>query len=156
MKRIISVLLAAVMMLTLAVSAFAASNSFLQTTTGKVGQTYEVSSLKVEVTKDEDGSREAVVVTSTKAKDSKQITIPATVTIQGDKFNIVGIKENAFKDYTKQTKLVIKTKKLASVGKKAVRNTKKITVYVPSGKKAAYSKLFKDAGITKVQYKINK
>ena len=152
-----SVLLAAVMMLTLAVSAFAASStSFLKTTTSKVGQTYEVSSLKVEVTKDEDGTREAVVVTSTKAKDAKQVTIPATVTIQGDKFAIVGIKENAFKSYTKQTKLIIKTKKLSSVGKNAVRNTKKITIYVPSGKKAAYSKLFKNAGITNVQYKINK
>ena len=61
--------------------------------------------------------------------------------------NVTKIGANAFSDCKKLKKITIKSKKLQSVGKNALKNIyKKAVISVPKEKKKAYKKLFNGKG----------
>ena len=111
----------------------------------------------------------AVAYTSAK-KNVKAVTIPKTVTIDGEKYQVVSVAKNAFKNNTKVTKIVIssnitKIENGAFVGTKNLKTikinslslnkiskgafkgiNKNAVIKVPKSKKKAYTKLLRDAG----------
>ena len=100
-------------------------------------------------------------------KKVKTAKVPATIKIDGITYKVTSIAKNAFKNKKKLTKvtieknvtkignnafdgckklksIVIKSKKIKSVGKNAIKNIhKKANIDVPNSKKKAYKKLFK-------------
>lgn len=137
--------------------------------TGSVrnGSSCKVGSLKYKVT---DVKKKTVTVTGPKKKTVKTVTIDKTVKIKGTFFKITQIGNNAFskckklkkvtiganvtkigkKVFYKDTKLksiVVKTKKLKSVGSQAFKSIyKKAKIKVPSTRLKKYKKLFKKKG----------
>lgn len=135
----------------------------------KKGQKYTVNGIKYEIISTD--STKTVGFANGK-KNSKKITIPATVKIKGKTFKVKSIKSNAFKNSKKLTTLVIganvkiieknafkgcknlkkitiKSKKLtaAKVAKNAFKGiNKKATVKVPKNKVKAYTKIVKVKG----------
>lgn len=135
----------------------------------KKGQKYTVNGIKYEIISTD--STKTVGFVNGK-KNSKKITIPATVKIKGKTFKVKSIKTGAFKNSKKLTTLVIganvkiieknafkgcknlkkitiKSKKLtaAKVAKNAFKGiNKKATVKVPKNKVKAYSKIVKVKG----------
>lgn len=135
----------------------------------KKGQKYTVNGIKYEIISTD--STKTVGFVNGK-KNSKKITIPATVKIKGKTFKVKSIKTGAFKNSKKLTTLVIganvkvieknafkgcknlkkitiKSKKLtaAKVAKNAFKGiNKKATVKVPKNKVKAYSKIIKVKG----------
>ncbi len=108
------------------------------------GKTAKVSGATYKVTSN---AKKNPTVWLQKAPRSKTtVTIPATVTIKGKTYAVVGIAKNAFKNAKAKT-VVIKTKKLAkSRVKNCFRGAKRLkTVSVPKSKRAAYKKIFKKA-----------
>ena len=79
-----------------------------------------------------------------KKKNAKKITIKPTVKIGGFDYKVVSIKNKAFYKSKKLKKVVIKAKKL-KLGKKAfaIKNAKKVKVFVPKKLKKKYKKLLK-------------
>ena len=115
------------------------------------------------------------VVTGTKKKNAKTITIPATVKINGKKYKVTGIAQAALKDMKKLVSLTI-GKNVKNIGKQAAANCPKLktltiksklltnasvksgafkndkaveTVKCPGGKKAEYQKLLTKKGLGK-------
>ena len=102
--------------------------------------------------------------------DAKNISIPKTVKIQGKTYKVTSIASNAFKDNKKLTsvtvganvttigskafygcknlkKITVKSTKLKSVGKNALKGIhKKAVVKVPKSRFSKYKKLFKGKG----------
>lgn len=135
----------------------------------KKGQKYTVNGIKYEIISTD--STKTVGFANGK-KNSKKITIPATVKIKGKTFKVKSIKSNAFNNSKKLTTLVIganvkiieknafkgcknlkkitiKSKKLtaAKVAKNAFKGiNKKATVKVPKNKVKAYTKIVKVKG----------
>ena len=121
----------------------------------------------------EDGSGEVAFAGG--YKESTNITIASSVKIQGYSFKITAVEDRAFKNYSKLKKvtiganittigdgafygcnnlktIVIKSTKLTSktVGAKAFLNTNnKAILTVPKSKLEAYTKLFREKGISK-------
>ncbi len=117
-----------------------------------------------------------------KTADKKKVTVPATITLNGNKYKVVQIDPGAFKSNEKLTKvtigknvtkieqeafmgcrklktIIVKTKKLKkkSVGKNAFKNIhKKAKAKVPAKKVTLYRKTFKKAGMKKKTQKIVK
>ncbi len=142
-------------------------NSDDKTDLVKAGAVYKVGSLKYKVT---DVKKKTVTVTGPKKKSAKIVTIGKTVKIKGISFKITQIGNNAFskckklkkvtiganvtkigkKAFYKDTKLksiVVKTKKLKSVGSQAFKGIyKKAKIKVPSSRLKKYKKLFKKKG----------
>ena len=107
-----------------------------------VGQTVTVKSgkatFKVTAT-----SKTAVTIKTIKAS-GKKVTIPATLTINGKKYDVTGIGPKALKKGAKKCQtLVVKTKKLTKKSvKKSLTGSKVKTVKAPKAKKKAYKKIF--------------
>lgn len=143
-----------------------------QPTTGStIGKTYTVGSLKYKVTSKGNG-KNYVTVVGVKSKKIKSAKINATVKIKGTTFKIRKIGANAFAKCKKLKKITIgtnivqigkkafyncsalksiniKSKKLTSVGSKALKGIpKKAKIKVPSAKLSKYKKLFKKKGST--------
>lgn len=108
------------------------------------GKTAKVSGATYKVTSN---AKKSPTVWLQKAPKSKtKVTIPATVTIKGKRYTVVGIAKNAFKN-TKTKTIVIKTKKLAkSRVKNCFKGAQRLkSVSVPKSKRAAYKKILKKA-----------
>lgn len=91
--------------------------------TVKIGKTYTVKKVKYKVTAN--GKKKTVQVTGVTDKKMKSLTIPATVTIQGQKYKVTAIKASAFKNLKKLTKVVI-GKNVNKVGGNAFSGCKKL------------------------------
>jgi len=146
-------------------TATASLNEAIKVLMPAVGTTHNMGSLRYKVT-----STNTVNVISVVKKNQKNIKIPATVTIKGHKYNVIGIANNAFKknknlktvtlgtnivSIGKQAfygcsnlrKIKVKSKLLSSVGKNAFKGiAKKATIRVPAAKLDIYRVLMKGKG----------
>ena len=130
------------------------------------GATYKVTGAKV---------KNPTVTYVKPKKNVKKVSIPATITVKGVKYQVTAVSKDAFKNNKKVTqvtidknvknigknafygcknlkKVTIKTTKLTkkTVGKNAFKGIhKKATIKVPKKKLNAYKKLLKNAGISK-------
>lgn len=130
------------------------------------GATYKVTGAKV---------KNPTVTYVKPKKNVKKVSIPATITVKGVKYQVTAVSKDAFKNNKKVTqvtidknvknigknafygcknlkKVIIKTTKLTkkTVGKNAFKGIhKKATIKVPKKKLNAYKKLLKNAGISK-------
>lgn len=133
----------------------------------QVGQVYKVGKLNYRVT---DMGGRTVSVTGPVKKSVKKAEIPATVAIEGVKYQVTAIEAGAFKNCRKLRevtvgkhitsigskafykagnlkKVILKTRKLEAVGKQALKGIfKKAVIRTPSGKSGAYKKILKKAG----------
>ena len=133
------------------------------------GKSYTVEKLKYKVTNaDMNGEGTVTLIgTTTKKTKLKKLTVPKTVKINGAFFNVTVIRANAFKKYTRLTKvtigknvtkigknafsgdkklktITIKSAKLKSIGKNAIKGIqKKAKIKVPKKQLKKYKKLFK-------------
>ncbi len=78
-------------------------------------------------------------------KNAKKVTVPASVKIDGKKYQVTQIEAKAIKMCKKLKKLTIKSAKLTKIGKNNM--SKKLTVKVPKKVKKSYKKMLKKAGI---------
>lgn len=130
------------------------------------GATYKVTGAKV---------KNPTVTYVKPKKNVKKVSIPATITVKGVKYQVTAVSKDAFKNNKKVTqvtidknvnnigknafygcknlkKITIKTTKLTkkTVGKNAFKGIhKKATIKVPKKKLDAYKKILKNAGISK-------
>ena len=130
------------------------------------GATYKVTGAKV---------KNPTVTYVKPKKNVKKVSIPATITVKGMKYQVTAVSKDAFKNNKKVTqvtidknvnnigknafygcknlkKITIKTTKLTkkTVGKNAFKGIhKKATIKVPKKKLDVYKKLLKNAGISK-------
>ena len=130
------------------------------------GATYKVTGAKV---------KNPTVTYVKPKKNVKKVSIPATITVKGVKYQVTAVSKDAFKNNKKVTqvtidknvknigknafygcknlkKVIIKTTKLTkkTVGKNAFKGIhKKATIKVPKKKLNAYKKLLKNAGMKK-------
>lgn len=105
----------------------------------KIGTTFKVGIYGYKVT-----SGGKVRVQTVYARLQKSYTIPATVTYEGKKYKVTGIKAKAFKSCKKATKLVIKGTRLTKKGLKNVFKGSAVkTVKVPKSRYAKYKKWLK-------------
>ena len=130
------------------------------------GATYKVTGAKV---------KNPTVTYVKPKKNVKKVSIPATITVKGMKYQVTAVSKDAFKNNKKVTqvtidknvknigknafygyknlkKVIIKTTKLTkkTVGKNAFKGIhKKATIKVPKKKLDAYKKILKNAGISK-------
>lgn len=133
------------------------------------GKTYTVGNYKYKIIKNKTDGTGTVVFVGL-AKSVKKVVIGNTVTIKGAKFKIVQVADRALRNKTKVTTvtlgtniqkigkeafsgmkkvktITIKSKKLTSVGKNALKNVYKYAkIKVPKTKLAKYKKLFKNKG----------
>lgn len=133
----------------------------------KVGDTVTSGNVKYRVTDAQKKLAEAYGVDS---KSARTLKVAATVTINGEKVSVTSVKANAFKGMKKLEKVTIgtnvsrigknafsgdgklksiqiKSKKLTSVGKRALKNiSAKAVIKVPKSKKKAYTSLLKGKG----------
>ena len=89
----------------------------------KAGKTYTVKKIKYKVTAN--GKKKTVQATGVTDKKMKSLTIPAAVTIQGQKYKVTAIKASAFRNMKKLTKVVI-GKNVNKVGGNAFSGCKKL------------------------------
>ena len=130
------------------------------------GATYKVTGAKV---------KNPTVTYVKPKKNVKKVSIPATITVKGIKYQVTAVSKDAFKNNKKVTqvtidknvnnigknafygcknlkKVIIKTTKLTkkTVGKNAFKGIhKKATIKVPKKKLNAYKKLLKNSGMKK-------
>ena len=130
------------------------------------GATYKVTGAKV---------KNPTVTYAKSKKNVKKVSIPATITVKGIKYQVTAVSKDAFKNNKKVTqvtidknvknigknafygcknlkKVIIKTTKLTkkTVGKNAFKGIhKKATIKVPKKKLNAYKKLLKNSGMKK-------
>jgi len=143
----------------------------------KKGSKVTVGNLKYKVTAKSKGKYEVSCIGRAK-KSVKSINIPSAVKIQGKKYKVVSVAkealkgtnitsvtlgsnmtkigEKAFYKCSSLSKITIKSSKLKSVGKNAIKGIKKrAVIHVPSKKKKAYKKLFRSStGFLKKTMKI--
>ena len=113
------------------------------------GDVYTVGNLKYKVTTV--GNEKKVSVIGLVNKNKPSVTIPKTVTINGDKYKVVSIAKKAFAKAKKLKKIVIKSAYIKSIGKNAFKGTNaKLKIKVPAKKLAAYRKLIRKSGFKKV------
>lgn len=133
--------------------------------TAEKGKVYSCGNYKYQVTAVANGKTGKVTLKAPNKKTLTKATVPATVKIKGENYQVTAIEKNAFKN-NKQLKSVtigkyvtkiganafygckklktvsIKSTKLKSVGKSAFKGiVKSVTVKVPKSKLAAYKKL---------------
>ena len=136
------------------------------TETTAVGTKVTLSSGKYEVTKSDNTGKEVTFI-APKSNKKNTVTIPATVTINGDTYKVTAISNKAFKGNKKLKsvtigknvtkigkevfsncknlkKITIKSTVLKSIGKNALKGiNKKAVIKVPSKLYTKYKKLFK-------------
>lgn len=157
-------------------------NEYAQASIGglpKKGETFVINGIKYKVTKSA-GKNGTVAVSGVKSKKLKKAVIPSTVQKGGYTLNVTEISKNAFKKCTKLTsvtigknvrkigsnafygdkklkRITIKSTKLKSVGKNAVKNIhKKAVIKVPKKQLKKYKKLFKSKTGYRKSMKIKK
>ena len=135
--------------------------------TENTGNTVTVGTIKYRVT---NAQAKEVEVCDVTGKKLKTIEVPDTVKIGNTVYSVTGIADNAFAKMTKLKKItignnvttigkkaffndkklktiIVKSTKLKSVGKQALKNIHaKASISVPKANKAAYKKLFKGKG----------
>jgi hypothetical protein len=140
-----------------------------QKKSAKKGDTYSENKVIYQVTSTVDGKR-TVKVTGVKSKKVTEVTIPATVSINGTSYKVTAIAKNAFAGCTKLKKVTIgknvttigknafkgdsklktitvKSKVLTKVGENAFKGiSSKAAIQVPSSKVKAYKKLMTGKG----------
>lgn len=155
------------------------SQKFIKGNLPEKGATFTVGTLKYTVTKS-DATKGTVSVSGVTSKKIKSATIGKTVLYKGYTFKITAIADNAFKSCKKLQKVTIganvtkigknafykdsklkniqiKSAKLKSVGKNAIKGiAKKATVKVPKKQYKKYKKLFKKSTGFKKPMKIKK
>lgn len=126
------------------------------------GKVYTEGNYKYKVTKVSAGSNGTVTVTKIVTKKAS-VKIPATITINGNKYKVTAIAKNAFKGNTKMTSLVISSnvktiganafcgctklkkvtigKNVTTIGAKAFYNCKKLSKVTIRSKKLTSSKI---------------
>ena len=133
----------------------------------KVGDTVTSGNVKYRVT---DAQKKLAEAYGVESKTARTLKVAATVTINGEKVSVTSVKANAFKGMKKLEKVTIgtnvsrigknafsgdgklksiqiKSKKLTSVGKRALKNiSAKAVIKVPKNKKKAYTSLLKGKG----------
>lgn len=133
----------------------------------KVGDTVTSGNVKYRVT---DAQKKLAEAYGVESKTARTLKVAATVTINGEKVSVTSVKANAFKGMKKLEKVTIgtnvsrigknafsgdgklksiqiKSKKLTSVGKGALKNiSAKAVIKVPKNKKKAYTSLLKGKG----------
>lgn len=133
----------------------------------KVGDTVTSGNVKYRVT---DAQKKLAEAYGVESKTARTLKVAATVTINGEKVSVTSVKANAFKGMKKLEKVTIgtnvsrigenafsgdgklksiqiKSKKLTSVGKRALKNiSAKAVIKVPKSKKKAYTSLLKGKG----------
>lgn len=123
----------------------------------KKGITYKSNNLQYKlVKKGVDGKGTVMVTGMIKAKSS--VTIPKTVTIQGEKYKVVKINSKAFYKNSKIKKVTIQSTYLTSIGRDAFKGINKKAVFkVPKSKYNAYRKMLTSkAGFVKKTMKLKK
>ncbi len=95
----------------------------------KVGEIYPSGNLKYLVTS---VSEKTVSVTGASRKNLKAITVPASITIEGDTYRVTAISKNAFFRYKRLQKITI-GKNVTSIGSKAFYRDAKLKTIVVSG-----------------------
>ncbi len=109
---------------------------------------YTVGNLKYKIAAA--GNEKEVSVAGLVNKNKTSVTIPKTVTINGEKYKVVSIEKKAFAKAKKLKKVVIKSIYIKTIGKNAFKGTNaKLKIKVPSKKFAAYKKLIKKSGFKK-------
>jgi hypothetical protein len=140
-----------------------------QKKTVKKGDTYSKNKVTYQVTSTADG-KQSVKVTEIKNKNVTEVTIPATISINGTSYKVTAIAKNAFAGCTKLKKvtigknvtsigknafsgdsklktIIIKSKVLTKVGENAFKGIpSNATIKVPSSKVKAYKKLLTGKG----------
>jgi hypothetical protein len=140
-----------------------------QKKTVKKGDTYSKNKVTYQVTSTADG-KQSVKVTEIKNKNVTEVTIPATISINGTSYKVTAIAKNAFAGCTKLKKvtigknvtsigknafsgdsklktIIIKSKVLTKVGENAFKGIpSNATIKVPSSKVKAYKKLLEGKG----------
>ena len=110
-------------------------------TTVSKGKSYKVSGNTYKVTSNTAKKR---TVTFTKAKNAKNVKVPATVKIKGATYQVTGIGAKAFAKAKKARIVTVKTKKLKkSTVKNCLKGSKVTTVKVKVGSKALNKKYVK-------------
>ena len=113
------------------------------------GDVYTAGDLKYKVTAV--GNEKKVSVIGLVNKNKPSVTIPKTVTINGDKYKVVSVAKKAFAKAKKLKKIVIKSAYIKSIGKNAFKGTNaKLKIKVPAKKLAAYRKLIRKSGFKKM------
>ena len=131
-----------------------------------IGTTFVIKDAVFKVTKSNKSAPEVEYI-KTKNKNSKSISIPSNIQLDGITYKVTSIAKNAFKNNKKLTKVTIgknvtkigskafygckklktikiNSKKLKAVGKNAIKGIhKKAKIDVPNSKRKAYKKLFK-------------
>lgn len=139
-------------------------------TSVKVGEIYKAGKLRYKVTKAAADGTGTVEVYAPADKKAASLTIPGTVTIEKISFqvtaigagafrkctglkkivvgvNVTKIGKNAFQGDKKLKAITVKSKKLTSIGKAALKGiSTKAVIKVPKSKRAAYKKLFRGKG----------
>ena len=111
-----------------------------------VGKTFTAGGVKYKITKCSESAK-TVAVTGASSKKIKKLTIKASVSYEGMKFNVTSIAKKAFSGYKNLKTITIKSTKLTSIGKNAFKGiAKKATFKVPKSKKKAYKKLIMKSG----------
>ena len=121
-------------------SSTSANNDGAVTPANQTGKTVKYKGSNYRITSDTASSKTAMLV---KAKNAKTVTIPATITLNGQKYNVTKIKSKAFAK-SKAKKLILKTKKLSKKSVKGSLKSSKVTkVKVSVGKKSLNNKYVK-------------
>ena len=97
----------------------------------KVGEIYPSGNLKYLVTS---VSEKTVSVTGASRKNLKAITVPASITIEGDTYRVTAISKNAFFRYKRLQKITI-GKNVTSIGSKAFYRDAKLKTIVVRAEK---------------------
>jgi hypothetical protein len=172
------VITAAPSQVTSAPSVVASDTAVTATEEKTSNKTVSVSGAKYTVTDTDKKTVEYKAPTNTK---KTSVTVPSQVTIEGTKYQVTSIAKNAFKNNKKLRsvtigshvkkigagafqgcsnlkKIIVKSKKLTSIGAKAFKGIQKKAVFtVPKAKYKAYKKLLKSkTGFKKKTMKIKK
>lgn len=111
------------------------------------GDIYWYKNLEYRVTNADATGKGTVELVGTKNKKVTSVIVPATVEIEGQKYNVTSIGKNAFKNCKKLKKIVIKTAQVKKVGKNALKGIKaNAEIKVPASKLKKYTQLFEGNG----------
>ncbi|MCM1498226.1 MAG: leucine-rich repeat domain-containing protein [Clostridium sp.] len=123
----------------------------------KKGVTYKSGNLKYKLVKEGfDGTGTVMVTGMVKQKTS--VTIPETVSLAGQSYQVVKINSKAFYKKSKVKKVTIQSKLITSIGKNAFKGIHKKAVFkVPKAQYKAYKKLLTaKTGFVKKTMKVKK
>lgn len=119
----------------------------------KPGETKDLAdSIRYEIV---DAKAKTVLINRGLSVNKKKVKIPTTVTINNQKYTVVGIKANAFKNYKKITSIVIPAN-VKSIGNKAFMGCKKLKTVTIKGASITIGKQAFKGTSSKLKIKIKK